>query len=45
MIDMGVGYGSQPMAYILTIRKDRYPEAFEEELGRQVAGLPKPPDD
>jgi hypothetical protein len=34
MIDMGLGYGSQPMAYILTIRKDRYPEAFEEELGR-----------
>jgi hypothetical protein len=37
MIDMGLGYGSQPMAYILTIRRDRYPEAyeaFEEELGR-----------
>jgi hypothetical protein len=37
MIDMRLGYGSQPMAYILTIRKDRHPEAseaFEEELGR-----------
>jgi len=29
MIDMRLGYGSQPMACILTIRKDWYPEAFE----------------
>jgi hypothetical protein len=37
MIHMRLGYGSQPMAYILTIWKDRYPEAyeaFEEELGQ-----------
>ncbi len=37
MIHMKLGYGSQPMAYILTIWKDRYPEAyeaFEEELGQ-----------
>ncbi len=37
MIHMKLGYGSQPMAYILTIWKDRYPEAheaFQEELGR-----------
>jgi hypothetical protein len=36
MIHMKLGYGSQPMAYILTIWKDRYPEAYEafqEELG------------
>ncbi len=37
MIHMKLGYGSQPMAYILTIWKDRYPEAheaFKEELGQ-----------
>ncbi len=37
MVHMKLGYGSQPMAYILTIWKDRYPEAyeaFEEELGQ-----------
>ena len=36
MIHMRLGYGSQPMAYILTIWKSRYPEtykAFEKELG------------
>jgi hypothetical protein len=36
-IDVRLGYGSQPIAYILTIRKDRYPEAyeaFEKELER-----------
>jgi hypothetical protein len=29
MIDVRLGYGSQPMAYVPTIRKDGYPEAFE----------------
>ena len=32
MIDSGLGFGSRTMAYILTIRKDRYAEAFEAEL-------------
>jgi hypothetical protein len=31
MIDSGLGFGSRTMAYILTIRKDGYPEAFEAE--------------
>ncbi len=37
MIHMRLGYGSQPMAYILTIWKGRYPEAYEafqKELGQ-----------
>ena len=37
MIDMRLGYGSQPMSYLLVDWKNRHPEAyeaFEEELGQ-----------